>query len=414
MANPTFLSTIKIPLTQKPLLLSSADNKLLYTDIFNIQNTIRILMRVFVEDAPADGMTYGRKDNEWIIVGSAGVVNWGDIGGTINNQTDLWSILGTKLEDAPQDGVTYGRKDGEWITITGTVGPPGPEGPQGPKGDKGDKGDTGDVGPQGPKGDTGEQGPVGAIGPKGDKGDTGNTGATGPKGDQGDIGPTGATGPKGDKGDTGATGATGPKGDTGPVALGNQPDQTPSNQQLGRAAYLDKIGVTSVQSHIPDSQPGDIWREFTSDVTTILRVHCRDGVIRTIDEQGPQGPAGPAGPKGDTGAQGPIGATGPKGDKGDTGATGATGATGPKGDTGSQGPIGPAGPLTLGTGSDQVASNQQLGRMAHVDVVGQLTPMRYRPDAIHAIWFEVPSDGTLTTCVRGADGIVRSSTIILM
>lgn len=53
-----------------------------------VQNTAAIV------DAPADGTIYGRKDNGWMAVTST--VAWGDITGTLSDQTDLGTALGLK------------------------------------------------------------------------------------------------------------------------------------------------------------------------------------------------------------------------------------------------------------------------------------------------------------------------------
>lgn len=44
-------------------------------------------------------------------------VSWGDILGTLADQVDLQAELDLKLEDAPSDGETYGRKDGAWEAV---------------------------------------------------------------------------------------------------------------------------------------------------------------------------------------------------------------------------------------------------------------------------------------------------------
>ena len=49
--------------------------------------------------------------------GGGGDVNWGDIGGQINNQTDLKDKLDAKIDDAPSDDISYVRKHGEWVDI---------------------------------------------------------------------------------------------------------------------------------------------------------------------------------------------------------------------------------------------------------------------------------------------------------
>ena len=47
-----------------------------------------------LQDAPSDGETYGRKDGAWEIIDTS--IDWGDIGGTLADQTDLQSALDAK------------------------------------------------------------------------------------------------------------------------------------------------------------------------------------------------------------------------------------------------------------------------------------------------------------------------------
>lgn len=49
--------------------------------------------------------------------GAGSAVAWGDITGTLSDQTDLQAALDTKLEDAPVDGEIYGRMDGAWEAV---------------------------------------------------------------------------------------------------------------------------------------------------------------------------------------------------------------------------------------------------------------------------------------------------------
>ena len=95
----------------------------------------------FVE-APEDGELYGRKDAAWELIPTASV-DWGDLGGTLSDQTDLAAALSGKepsitagtaaqywrgdktwqdlpspgISDAPADSKTYGRKDNSWVEI---------------------------------------------------------------------------------------------------------------------------------------------------------------------------------------------------------------------------------------------------------------------------------------------------------
>lgn len=90
-----------------------------------------------LQDAPQDGVTYGRKDGGWVEAGGAG--GSGDMTkavydpnniesdafarsnhtGTqlISTVSGLQTELDSKLEDAATDGSTYGRKEGAWSVI---------------------------------------------------------------------------------------------------------------------------------------------------------------------------------------------------------------------------------------------------------------------------------------------------------
>lgn len=99
MASPIYLTTLKLPLTEKPITAFSAENQATYTDIFNLQNTIKIVMQNFTEEAPEDGEEYVRKDGEWVQPTSSG-----------------------GIPEAPIDGKLYGRKDADWDEITAGEG----------------------------------------------------------------------------------------------------------------------------------------------------------------------------------------------------------------------------------------------------------------------------------------------------
>lgn len=72
--------------------------------------------------------------------------------------------------------------------------------------------------------------------------------------------------------------------DVSNLPTGSAPDQAPTVQQLGALAFLDAVGITSVQRHAPSSRPGDVWREYVSDTSTVIKFHGLDGVIRTRTE----------------------------------------------------------------------------------------------------------------------------------
>ena len=92
-----------------------------------------------ITDAPADGNTYGRKNNQWAQVTIPDTSNLATkqevqakqdalISGTNIKTINGASVLGSGnitietpeggISDAPQDGKTYGRKDAQWSEIT--------------------------------------------------------------------------------------------------------------------------------------------------------------------------------------------------------------------------------------------------------------------------------------------------------
>lgn len=72
--------------------------------------------------------------------------------------------------------------------------------------------------------------------------------------------------------------------DVANLPVGPGPDQVPAGQQLGRLAFVDVLGTLTVHRSLPDSRPGDVWREYVSDTTTTIKFHGLDGVIRSRTE----------------------------------------------------------------------------------------------------------------------------------
>lgn len=66
MANPLYLASLAIPMTEKPSTAWEPMFYKTYEDIFRIQNTVRMILTDFVEDAPADGKRYVRQNNQWV------------------------------------------------------------------------------------------------------------------------------------------------------------------------------------------------------------------------------------------------------------------------------------------------------------------------------------------------------------
>lgn len=145
MANPQFTNAAKIPINEKPR-CSFAQYKDIYLDTLDIFNTLRLILREFVEDAPADGKTYGRKDQSWVevtggggggipeapvdgnayarkdagwvVVPTAITISWGNITGSIASQTDLANALNAKEPTITAGTVTqYWRGDKTWQTL---------------------------------------------------------------------------------------------------------------------------------------------------------------------------------------------------------------------------------------------------------------------------------------------------------
>jgi hypothetical protein len=107
-----------------------------------VQQEAQRLEAIKVDEAPADGNTYGRKNEAWVPAAGAAVISdtapaGGDPG------TFWWSSLNGTLH------IRYTDADStQWVAAY-LPSPPGPQGPVGPQGPKGDTGDTGPAGPAG-------------------------------------------------------------------------------------------------------------------------------------------------------------------------------------------------------------------------------------------------------------------------
>lgn len=66
--------------------------------------------------------------------------------------------------------------------------------------------------------------------------------------------------------------------------VGTAPGEIPTNALLGRMAYADDVGATQVFRAPYQSKPGDVWREYVSDTSTVLKFHGFDGSIRSRTE----------------------------------------------------------------------------------------------------------------------------------
>ena len=194
----------------------------------------------------------------------ASVNEWGDITGTLSNQTDLQNALNEKLTEADLQTVTISNTAFESGALTAAGIQIGSDkynftpGPQGPKGDPGEQGPQGEQGLQGIQGEQGIQGP---------KGDTGEQGIQGPKGDTGEQGPIGLQGPKGDPGDPASisvNGNTYTRDSSGLITLPNYPEVVESITDVtvdGVSIVNNKVAALSTET----------WTFTLSDGTTISK-----------------------------------------------------------------------------------------------------------------------------------------------
>ena len=101
------------------------------TGTLSDQSDLDAALGAKLEDAPGDGKLYGRRYCQWEAIKSStgGVVNWGDIVGALSSQTDLQNALDDKpdiedlgdlaaVDDPPMDGKLYGRKNRTWEEVS--------------------------------------------------------------------------------------------------------------------------------------------------------------------------------------------------------------------------------------------------------------------------------------------------------
>lgn len=89
MANPIYVAKLKIPMTDKPRMAPSFNYET-YEDIFQVQNTIRLILSNFTEEAPKDGKQYAREDGTWTEVTGGG----GGGGGTVYSPGFVYTLPG--------------------------------------------------------------------------------------------------------------------------------------------------------------------------------------------------------------------------------------------------------------------------------------------------------------------------------
>lgn len=104
MANPIYVAKLKIPMTDKPRMAPSFNYET-YEDIFQVQNTIRLILSNFTEEAPKDGKQYAREDGTW-----KEVTGGGGGGGTVYSPGFVYTLPGytasqTSLTSVPDNSV---------------------------------------------------------------------------------------------------------------------------------------------------------------------------------------------------------------------------------------------------------------------------------------------------------------------
>jgi hypothetical protein len=142
------------------------------------------------------------------------------------------------------------------------------------------------------------------------------------------------------------------------------------------------IGATATATQVASTVPASASVTVdTSGDTPILEFSFdipqgekgETGATGATGPQGPEGPEGPEGPQGEQGIQGPQGIQGiqgPKGDKGDTGEQGPQGIQGPEGP---QGPTGATGPA----GQDGLTTQIEVNGQTYTQVSGVITLPNY-------------------------------------
>ena len=68
----------------------------------------------------------------------------------------------------------------------------------------------------------------------------------------------------------------------------------------------------------------------------------------------------------------------------------------------------------VGAEPGQVPAGLHLGALAYMSRLGVLTPMLSQPGELRAVWSEFTSNTSLKFCMRGDDGVVRSTTLTLI
>lgn len=98
----SYSSAVNLQLPETPR-LAARGNEAVYAEFMVVYNAIRNLVQ---------GMENG----------DVGTVNWGSIGGSISDQTDLVAVLNALVPEAPEDGTIYGRQNAAWVPVPGGGG----------------------------------------------------------------------------------------------------------------------------------------------------------------------------------------------------------------------------------------------------------------------------------------------------
>jgi len=286
---------------------------------------------------------------------TAGLIEWGNVIGTLADQADLVAALDAKISGAT---ITTGAAP-VVVTNAGILGitvpiSVGPQGEQGIQGIQGATGPTGATGTQGIQGLTGSIGPTGETGAQGIQGLTGSNGldgATGPQGTQGiqgvqgEIGPAGTNGVDGVDGTNGLDGAVGPPGTNGINGVDGIQGPAGTNGVDGATGPQGPAGTNGTDgAQGPAGTNGLDGADGIDGIQGPPGTNGLDGVDGTNGLDGAEGPQGTQGIQGVQGEIGPAGTNGLDGVDGTNGLDGATGPAGTNGIDGIDGAAGPQGP----------------------------------------------------------------------
>lgn len=96
-----------------------------------VTETITITNSQYLTDAPSNGQTYGRRNQAWSVVAEPDLSNYVEeapdnanryvrTGASGGSWVNLSTILSSHPTEAPADSVTYGRRNNAWVNLSST------------------------------------------------------------------------------------------------------------------------------------------------------------------------------------------------------------------------------------------------------------------------------------------------------